>query len=129
MFNLVPCQRHFEKQFVHWLEQAIDVVAFAKNAGPQALRIDYLNVEGRIARYIPDFFVRAISGTYFLVETKDFPDVNAKQKAHAGRSWGQAASEASQVQWEYLFVDQTEWNSFSSDSLAALIRHRRFLFS
>lgn len=121
MFNLVPCHRRFEKEFAEWLDRVEDVVAFAKNAGPEALRIDYLDVEGRIARYIPDFFVRDSSGNYFLVETKGFPDPNKKQKALAGCSWCQSASEAPGVQWEYLFVDQAEWNLYNPRSLEELI--------
>ena len=55
LFNLVPCHSHFEADFARWLDSAPDVIAFAKNAGPQALRIDYINAAGRIARYIPRF--------------------------------------------------------------------------
>ena len=121
MFNWVACHRRFEEEFAEWLDRAEDVVAFAKNAGPQALRIDYLDVEGRIARYIPDFFVRDIDGNYFLVETKGFPDPNEKQKALAGHSWCQSASEASGVLWEYLFVHQTEWDLPGVRTLAELI--------
>ena len=121
LFNLVPCHRHFEKEFAEWLDRADDVVAFAKNAGPQALRIDYQDVRGRIAHYIPDFFVRDGSGNYFLVETKGFPDQNQKQKALAGHAWCKSASEASGVSWKYLFVHQTELNLSYVRSLAELI--------
>ena len=121
LFNLVPCHRHFEKEFAEWLDRAKEVAAFAKNAGPQALRIDYLDVEGRIARYIPDFFVRDTNGDYFLVETKGFPDMNVKQKALAAISWCQTASGTSGVSWKYLFVHQTEWNFSKVRSLAELI--------
>ena len=121
MFNLVPCHRHFEKEFAEWLDRAEDVVAFAKNAGPEALEIDYLDMKGRIARYIPDFFVHNSNGDYFLVETKGFPDLNVKQKALAGHSWCKSATEASDVSWTYLFVHQTEWNFSGVRSLAELI--------
>ena len=121
LFNLVPCHRHFEVEFVHWLERSKDVVAFAKNAGPQALRIDYLDSEGRIAHYIPDFFVRDNNGDYFLVETKGYPDPAVEHKKKAALSWCRSASEASDVSWTYLFVHQTEWNFFDFNSLAELI--------
>ena len=121
MFNLVPCHRHFEVEFVHWLEREVDVVAFAKNAGPQALHIDYLDGEGRIAHYIPDFFFRDSSGAYFLVETKGYPDPNVEHKIKAGHSWCKSASEASGVSWKYLFVHQTEWDLSGVQTLAELI--------
>ena len=121
MFNLVPCHRNFEVEFAHWLDYAEDVVAFAKNAGPQALRIDYLDSEGRISYYIPDFFVRDNNGDYFLVETKGYPDPNEEHKKKAAHSWCQSASKASGVSWTYLFVHQTEWNFSNFRSLAELI--------
>ena len=128
LFNLVPCHSHFEAEFAGWLDRAEDVDAFAKNAGPQALRIDYLNASGRIARYIPDFFVRDSSGAYFLVETKGYPDGDAREKASAAVSWCRAASTGS-LTWKYLFVHQTDWNSFYGRSFAELLHHPFFDFS
>ena len=121
IFNLVPCHRNFEVEFARWLDYAKDVFAFAKNAGPQALRIDYLDSEGRISHYIPDFFVRDNKGDYFLVETKGYPDPNVEYKKKAAHSWCQSASKASGVSWTYLFVHQTEWNFSNFRSLAELI--------
>ncbi len=43
LFNLVPCNRKLEVAMAQTLDHTLkDVAAFAKNAGPQALRIDYL---------------------------------------------------------------------------------------
>lgn len=120
LFNLVPCHRRFEAEFVKWLDRAPDVVAFAKNQGPEALSIDYLNADGRLSRYIPDFFVRDSSKAYFLVETKGFPDGNAEQKAKAGHLWCQSVSAAG-IPWRYLFVHQNDWERFGGQSLASLV--------
>ena len=45
-----------------FLDHASDVVAFAKNAGPQALRIDYSTRQSQLAFYTPDFLVRLTDG-------------------------------------------------------------------
>ncbi|MBC7336761.1 MAG: restriction endonuclease subunit R, partial [Clostridia bacterium] len=74
MFNLVPCDNDFEREFTDFLETAQDVVAFAKNAGPQKLMIDYLKPDGQRAFYVPDFFVRAQNGDHYLVELKGRQD-------------------------------------------------------
>jgi type III restriction enzyme len=71
LFNLVPCNRELEVAVATFLDQrAKDVAAFAKNAGPQSLRIDYLAAGSRLSFYTPDFFVRSKEGHYYLVETK-----------------------------------------------------------
>jgi type III restriction enzyme len=58
LFNLVPCNRGFEVAMARFLNRAPDVAAFAKNAGPQALRVDFSTRAGQIAFYTPDFLVR-----------------------------------------------------------------------
>src|SRR5439155_19353244 len=73
-FNMVPCNRQLEVAMTFFADQAGDVAAFAKNAGPQALRVDYLTKEGRRAIYTPDFIVRTLGRRYFLVETKGQED-------------------------------------------------------
>ncbi|HSF48286.1 MAG TPA: hypothetical protein VLA73_07985 [Burkholderiales bacterium] len=70
VFNLVPCNRALEAGFAEFCNKATDIVAFAKNAGPQALRVDYLGDAGRPALYLPDFLVRGADGKHYLVETK-----------------------------------------------------------
>src|SRR5262249_9470028 len=74
LFNLVPCNRSLEVATTNFLDKAPDVAAFAKNAGPQAVRIDYLTADHRLAFYTPDFFARDVDGTYYLIETKGRQD-------------------------------------------------------
>ena len=91
LFNLIPCNRSLETAFVEQCNRAADVAAFAKNAGPQSLRIDYLAQGIRLAFYLPDFFVRITSGTHYLVETKGQVDKETAAKARAAVEWCKAA--------------------------------------
>ena len=50
-FNLVPCDNALEAAMAAFLDRAPDVAAFAKNTGPQALRIDYSTADRRLAYY------------------------------------------------------------------------------
>ena len=56
---------------------------FAKNAGPQSLRVDYLQTSGQLAFYTPDFFLRMNDGKHYLVETKGREDRDVPRKARA----------------------------------------------
>ena len=63
LFNLVPCNRKLEVAMAQTLDRTFkDVAAFAKNAGPQALRIDYLTDQRRLSLYTPDFLARKNDG-------------------------------------------------------------------
>lgn len=103
MFNLVPCDNDFEQEFADFCDYASDVKAFAKNAGPQKLMIDYLRPDGHRAFYIPDFFVSLTSGNSYLVELKGRVDPLVPVKATAANEWCKAASQAKN-KWHYVYV-------------------------
>ena len=119
LFNLVPCDRALEAAVTKFLDNAADVAAFAKNAGPQCLRVDYMAGNGRIAFYSPDFFVRSSQGNYYLVETKGREDRDVPRKARAAVAWCKSASEPG-VQWEYLYVPQGVFERMSGNDVATL---------
>jgi type III restriction enzyme len=83
LFNLVPCNRELEVALANFVDRAIDVTAFAKNAGPQCLRIDYLASGSRLSFYTPDFFVRSKEGHCYLIEAKGREDKDVPRKAKA----------------------------------------------
>ncbi len=103
MFNLVPCANDFERRFAEFCNRAEDVVAYAKNAGPQKHSIDYLKSTGDRGIYWPDFMVRAKDGVFYLVETKGQEDKEVSCKAAAAVEWCKRTPGS---KWKYLFVPQ-----------------------
>lgn len=103
LFNLTPCENDFEQEFADFCDFASDVAAFAKNAGPQKLMIDYLRPDGHRALYVPDFFVRLQSGQHLLVELKGKVDELVPVKARAAVAWCKAGSKG-KAKWRYLYV-------------------------
>lgn len=121
MFNLVPCDGGFEAEFVDFLDVCDDVAAFAKNAGPQKLMLDYLAPNGRPAIYWPDFIVRLTNKHYILVELKGVEDSTAPLKAKAALEWCKAAS-TSGTKWNYLYLTMPIFEQNSEFSVEALVR-------
>ena len=119
LFNLVPCNRNLEVLFANFINSAEDVVAFAKNAGPQALRIDYQGIGNRHAFYTPDFFVRSVCGKMYLVETKGEIEQDVFAKAKAAVAWCSSAK-GSGVPWEYLFVPEAIFKQFAGNKIEML---------
>jgi type III restriction enzyme len=133
LFNLVTCNRDLEVAVAKFCDRALDVAAFAKNAGSQCLRVDYLANGDRLAFYTPDFFVRTLDGHYYLVETKGREDRDVPLKAKAAIAWCEAASVAplSQlgrgaggegIQWHYLYIPQGVFERMAGDTIAELAR-------
>jgi type III restriction enzyme len=121
LFNLVTCNRELEVAVAKFCDRAPDVAAFAKKAGSQCLRVDYLANGDRLAFYTPDFFVRTIDGHYYLVETKGREDRDVPLKAKAAIAWCEAASTET-VQWHYLYIPQGVFERMSGDTIAELAR-------
>lgn len=119
LFNLVACNRSLEESFAIFAELADDVAAFAKNTGPQALRIDYEGSNSRHAFYTPDFFVRLNSGKYYLVETKGEVEQEVVAKVKAAKMWCQSASQNG-AKWEYLFVPEQLFRRFNESKMEML---------
>lgn len=121
-FNLVPCNRSLEVAMNQFLDKAPDVAAFAKNQGPQALRIDALSPEGLRSLYTPDFIVRRSNGSYYVAETKGTGfarDPAVAAKAKAAQEWCKAAS-SKDLKWEYLYVPQKQFEAFTGETVAEL---------
>jgi type III restriction enzyme len=121
LFNLVPCDRELERVMKDYLDNADDVVAFYKNDGPQALRIDYLSEKGRLSLYTPDFIVRLTDGDYFVVETKGREDRDVPLKARAAIAWCEAASSEKNT-WQYVYVPQGVFERVTQNNLRTLAR-------
>lgn len=121
LFNLVTCNRELEVAVAKFCDRAPDVVAFAKNAGSQCLRVDYLAQGDRLAFYTPDFFARALDGHYYLIETKGREDRDVPLKAKAAIAWCEAASTET-VQWHYLYIPQGVFERMAGDTIAELAR-------
>jgi type III restriction enzyme len=120
LFNLVPCNRQLEVAFAKFATSASDVAAFAKNAGPQALRIDYLASGSRLAFYTPDFFVRTRDGNHYLVETKGRQDKEVPAQARSAVAWCKAACSKT-TKWTYVYVPQLSFGVLSSNMFADLV--------
>jgi len=121
MFNLVPCANEFEQKFARFCDYASDVAAFAKNAGPQKLAIDYLRPDGHRALYWPDFLVRLQDGNHLLVELKGRTDSLVPLKARAAIEWCKAAS-AGRAKWRYVFVPYHLFQQSSAVTAEELVR-------
>lgn len=136
IFNLIPCRGGLEAALVPGLDlHGNGIAAFAKNAGPQSLRIDYVKANGQLSTYTPDFFVRGDDGAMYLVETKGREDTDVSRKARAAVAWCDAASGTALpggvgrdtgrkpgATWQYVYVTENGMQAMSGGEFAHLVR-------
>jgi type III restriction enzyme len=120
LFNLVPCNHSLEVAFTEYADRALDITAFAKNAGPQCLRIDYLGSSGQLAFYTPDFFARTQDSHYYLIETKGREDIDVPRKVKAAIAWCKSAS-TKHCKWEYVYTPQGVFERLRGSALRELV--------
>ena len=114
----------FELKFARFLDEAPDVVSFAKNYLAVGFKIDYVRADGDLSNYIPDFLVKTGNGTVWIIETKGRVELDLPQKMARLRQWCADATVASQVgggpEYRFIYVDQGGYERNPPTSFAAL---------
>jgi type III restriction enzyme len=109
VFNLVPCDNDFEKEFAQFLQKANDVERFAKLPEQFGFAIEYTDSAGNLRYYEPDFVAQTSDGNHYIVETKGLEDVNVANKDRAARLWCENTTRLIGKPWAYLKVLQTAY--------------------
>jgi hypothetical protein len=75
-------------------------------------RIEYRNVDGAIANYIPDFIIKRTDGEIWIVETKGREDLTDLAKWERLRQWCKDASARDEARsFRALYVKQEDWEA------------------
>lgn len=128
VFNLIPCENAFEKEFAQFLEKAEDVVRFAKLPSQFGFAIEYTDGSANLRYYEPDFVVVSEDGTSHIVETKGLEDVNVPNKDRAALMWCENTSVLTENPWSYVKVLQTEFKQLQPTLFSDLFALRKELF-
>ena len=120
VFNLVPCDNEFEKKFAKFLQDAPDVVKFAKLPTQFGFVIDYTDAASNLRYYEPDFVAVLPDGTHYMIETKGREDIDVAHKDRAARIWCENATLLTGTLWQYIKVPQADFEKLQPDTCAEL---------
>ncbi len=120
VFNLVPCDNDFERDFAKFLDNATDVRAFSKLPQAFGFSIEYTDAVMNLKSYYPDFVAVDQGGRHWLLETKGQETADVLRKDNAAARWCQTASELSDTEWKYIKVPQKEFQTLQPVRLADL---------
>lgn len=120
VFNLVPCDNQFEREFARFLDQVSDVGAFAKLPEQFGFSIEYTDNAANLRYYYPDFVVRLEDGERWLVETKGAETLEVAHKDRAATLWCENATMLTDTPWQYLKVPQKEFVKLQPSEFADL---------
>ncbi|MCR9193755.1 MAG: DEAD/DEAH box helicase family protein [Hyphomonas sp.] len=126
VFNRVIGDSHLELQFASFLESCPDVVSYAKNYLAVHFKLDYVNADGNISNYYPDFLVKLDDKYIVIVETKGQEDLDVPLKTARLKQWCEDINRVqSDVTYDFVFVDEESFGSYSPKSFADLAANFR----
>lgn len=123
IFNRVVGDSNFELEFASFLENCSDIISYAKNYLAVHFKIDYVNADGDISSYYPDFLVKVSSQKIVIVETKGLEDLDVPLKMDRLLKWcNDINKEQSKTTYDFVFVDQESFQSFHPKSFNTLLQ-------
>jgi type III restriction enzyme len=122
VFNKIIGDSHFELLFARFLEDCDDVVSYAKNYLAVHFKLDYVNTDGEISNYYPDFLVKVSDKEICIVETKGQEDLDVPLKIRRLRQWCEDINQAqADVKYDFVYVDEESFEKYKPASFRELI--------
>lgn len=113
VFNRVIGDSHFELQFAGFLEECSDVISYAKNYLAVHFKLDFVNAEGDISNYYPDFLVKLSDRKIVIVETKGQEDLDVPLKIQRLQQWCEDINMIqADVKYDFVYVDQEGYERY-----------------
>jgi type III restriction enzyme len=122
VFNRIIGDQQFELLFASFLEDCNDVVSYAKNYLAVHFKLDYVNAEGDISNYYPDFFVKVADKRIVIVEVKGREDLDVPLKMQRLRQWCEDINRVqADVKYDFVYVDEKSFKKYKPTSFAKLM--------
>jgi len=122
IFNRVIGDSQFELEFASFLEQCDDVVSYAKNYLAVHFKLDYVNADGDISNYYPDFIVKLGDDRVVIVETKGQEDLDVPPKMERLKQWCEDINRVQlKAKYDFVFVDDEGFKKYRPKTFKSLI--------
>ena len=132
IFNRIVGDSHLELRFANYLDECEDVVTFAKLYQQIGMKIDYIDSEGKIRDYYPDFIVKLKNNRVYIVETKGAIDVDVPRKIERLKLWCldvNKQNENSDVVFDFVYVQDKDFDELLKTYTDGLLKGKGKQFS
>jgi type III restriction enzyme len=124
IFNKIIGDSHLELLFARFLEDCDDIISYAKNYLAVHFKLDYVNADGDIKNYYPDFIVNKSETERFIIETKGLVDLDVPHKMQRLKQWCEDINKIqSEVNYDFVYVDEEGFNKYKPKTFDELIRN------
>jgi type III restriction enzyme len=85
-------------------------------------KLDYVNADGNISDYYPDFLVKCSAKEIFIIETKGLEDLDVSLKMARLRQWCEDINRVQKdVKYDFVYVDEESFDKYKPKSLNQLV--------
>lgn len=114
IFNRIIGDSHLELRFASMLDASDDIVSYAKNYFAVNFKIDYVNADGNISNYYPDFIVKQPDGVITIVETKGLEDLDVPLKMARLKQWCEDINKAqNKHHFDFVFITEEDFDRYN----------------
>ena len=122
VFNKIIGDSQLELEFASFLEGCDDVISYVKNYMAVNFRIDYVNADGDITNYYPDFIVKKSENEIFIIETKGQEDPDVPLKMNRLKQWCEDINQSQKdAVFDFVFVDEESFHKYRLSSFEQLV--------
>ena len=122
VFNKIIGDSKLELAFASFLEGCPDVASYAKNYLAVGFKLDYVNSDGEIANYYPDFLVKLTDGRVIVAETKGLEDLDVAPKMHRLHQWCEDVTDAlPDSSFDFVYVDEESFQTYRPGTIRHLL--------
>ncbi|MGH7781331.1 MAG: hypothetical protein ACREQR_16065 [Candidatus Binataceae bacterium] len=122
VFNRIIGDNALELEFARFLDDCDDVVSYAKNNLAVNFKLDYVNADGDISNYYPDFLVKLSDQRIVVAETKGREDLDVPLKMERLRQWCEDVNRIdTAVKYDFVYVDEESFKKYKPASFHELM--------
>lgn len=122
VFNRIIGDNSLELEFAQRLEVWEDVTSYAKNYFAVRFKLDYVNADGDISNYYPDFIVKRSDGGVFIIQTKGREELDVPLKMARLKAWCRDVNQLQSVaRYDFVYVDQPGFEQYKPKSFRELV--------
>ncbi len=123
VFNRIVGGNNLELEFAQYLDNCEDIVSWTKNYFVAVgFKLDYVNHEGYLKDYYPDFLVKKSKNEFYIVETKGREDLNDPLKMKRLKAFCSDVSQSNLPgKWAFVFVDEEGFKKYRPKNFQSLV--------
>ena len=122
IFNKIIGDSPLELLFASFLEDCDDIISYAKNYMAVHFKLDYVNADGNISNYYPDFIVKVSDKEVFIVETKGQEDLDVPLKMQRLQQWCEDINSVqNEVKYDFVYADEESFKKYRPTSFRQLV--------